>query len=100
MESAKRHDMDAPCYDNLQAALNSAQPGDIIVLDAGAVFTGNFTLPAKNNPNQQWIYIESWRLNSLPVGQRVIPASGVYMSKIVTPNATAAFTIANGGVVR
>ena len=29
---------------NLQAAINAAQPGDEIVLDAGAVFTGPITL--------------------------------------------------------
>jgi len=32
---------------NLQAALNSANPGDSIVLAAGARFTGTFSLPAK-----------------------------------------------------
>src|SRR5687767_8873221 len=33
---------------DLQFALNAAQPGDTIVLQAGAVFTGNFTMPAKS----------------------------------------------------
>jgi hypothetical protein len=32
---------------DLQAALNAAQPGDEIVLQAGATFTGNFSLPVK-----------------------------------------------------
>ena len=32
---------------NLQAALNSAQLGTTIVLQAGATYTGPFTLPAK-----------------------------------------------------
>jgi hypothetical protein len=32
---------------DLQAALNSARPGDTVTLQAGATFTGNFTLPAK-----------------------------------------------------
>src|ERR1022692_2421978 len=35
---------------DLQNALNSAHPGDTIVLDAGSIYTGNFTLPAKANP--------------------------------------------------
>src|SRR5438445_12179875 len=30
-----------------QAALNAAQPGDVITLVAGATFTGSFTLPHK-----------------------------------------------------
>src|SRR5262249_52739363 len=33
---------------DLQAAINNAQPGDTIVLQAGATFTGNFILPAKS----------------------------------------------------
>ncbi|HEV3467907.1 MAG TPA: hypothetical protein VG148_01190, partial [Pyrinomonadaceae bacterium] len=32
---------------DLQAALDRAQPGDEVVLEAGASFVGNFTLPAK-----------------------------------------------------
>ena len=32
---------------DLQAALNAANPGDTVVLEAGATFTGNFVLPAK-----------------------------------------------------
>src|SRR5690349_7743479 len=32
---------------DLQAALNAAQPGDVIVLQAGARYVGPFALPAK-----------------------------------------------------
>src|SRR5947199_10674046 len=31
----------------LQAAIDKAAPGDVIVLDAGAQFVGNFTIPEK-----------------------------------------------------
>lgn len=34
--------------DNLQAALDAAAPGDVLALDAGATFTGVFTLPPKS----------------------------------------------------
>src|SRR5262245_39072488 len=33
---------------DFQAALNEARPGDVITLQAGATFTGNFTLPNKS----------------------------------------------------
>ena len=33
---------------NLQAALDQAQPGQIVQLQAGATFTGNFVLPQKD----------------------------------------------------
>jgi len=48
------------------SALTSAAPGDIIILDAGTVYTGNFVVPAKPNPNREWIYIESSALPNLP----------------------------------
>ena len=83
---------------DLQATLNSAQPGDTIVIDAETTYTGNFTLPAKSNPGQKWIYIESSAIAKLPApGMRVSPADGANMPKIVTPNSGNAFTIASGG---
>ncbi len=35
---------------NLQAALNQAQPGQVIEVQAGATFDGNFLLPVKTGP--------------------------------------------------
>ena len=79
-------------------ALNHAEPGDTIVLDAGVVYSGNFTLPTKNNPGQKWIYIETSALSVLPApGIRVSPSNAMNMPKIVTPNGVNAFTIAAGG---
>src|SRR5215472_560697 len=58
---------------NLQAALNNAQPGDTIVLQAGATFRGPFILP--NKPGSGWIYVVSSHLSYLPPpGTRVSPA--------------------------
>ena len=37
-----------PAGGDLQAALNAAQPGDVITLAPGATYTGNFRLPVKN----------------------------------------------------
>ncbi len=68
---------------NLQAAINAALPGDTIVLQAGAVFRGPFTLPDKGASNQ-WIYIQSSALASLPApGNRVSPADAANMPAIV-----------------
>jgi hypothetical protein len=46
--SARAAMIAVPAGGNLQAAINDAQPGDTIALEAGAVYTGNFKLPAKN----------------------------------------------------
>src|SRR5215207_3629174 len=45
---------------NLQRALDDARPGDTIVLEAGAVYKGPFTLPIKSG--NQFITIQSKRL--------------------------------------
>src|ERR1700751_3366821 len=50
---------------DLQAVLDRAQPGDTIVLEAGATFTGPFTLPNKTS-GSGWIYVVSSKLQSLP----------------------------------
>jgi len=73
----------------LTGALNKAQPGDIIKLDAGTVYTGNWNAPAKSNPNHKWIYVTSTAYNRLPApGTRVSPADAVNMPKLVTPGST------------
>ena len=78
-------------------ALASAVPGDVIVLTAGTVYSGNFTFPTKSNPLNKWIYIISSAMASLPTpGNRVSSANAANMPKIVTPNATIPFTVASG----
>src|SRR3989442_11109246 len=42
---------------DFQAALDLAQPGDVITLEAGARFTGNFTLSPKTGDG--WIVIRT-----------------------------------------
>ena len=58
---------------NLQDALDAAQTGDVLVLQAGASFTGPFTLRKKSG--QGWIVIQSSALQQLPrAGTRVGPS--------------------------
>ncbi|HUH21370.1 MAG TPA: hypothetical protein VLZ09_05815, partial [Gaiellaceae bacterium] len=73
---------------NLQTAINNAVAGDVLVLQAGATFTGNFTLP--NKAGASYIYIISSALASMPVGVRVSPAQASLMPKIVSSNTTPA----------
>jgi hypothetical protein len=84
---------------DFQAALNAANPGDTIVLQAGAVYNtaGAFTLPNKGSSTQV-ITIESSAFSSLPAaGYRVRPADAVHMPKLVsTINAEAVLDAAPG----
>ena len=83
----------ANCYTDFQAALDVANSSDIIELEAGATFVGNFVLPAK--AGSDWIYIRSSDLNSLPPpGTRVSPSDAASMPKIVTNSSTAAISAA------
>src|SRR5215470_7415155 len=81
---------------DLRAALDKAQPGDTIVLQAGATFTGPFTLPNKTS-GSGWIYIVSSNLSDLPPpGTRVSPANASNMPKLLAPKAQSAVkTVAN-----
>jgi|GEM_PF-2435997 len=74
-------------YSNLQTAINAAQPGDTLLLQAGATFTGPFVLPNKNTGSTQWITIRTSAADSNlpPAGQRITPAYVAFMAKIVSP---------------
>lgn len=72
---------------DLQAALDKAQPGDTISLQAGAVFSGPFVLAPKRGAG--WITIESSAIGSeLAEGHRVSPADSVYMPKLEADSGT------------
>ena len=65
---------------DLQAAINAAQPGDVVLLQAGATFKGSFTLPKKSGNG--WIVIRSDV--SLPAeGTRVTPQIAANFAKLV-----------------
>jgi hypothetical protein len=72
-------------YDgNLQTALDLAQPGDVITLEAGATYEGPFTLPHKKGSG--WIVIRtSAPDHSLPApGERMTPAYAHLLPKLVS----------------
>jgi hypothetical protein len=77
-----------PSGGDLQGAIDQAQPGDVILLEAGASFRGNFTLPKKTSPVAAWITIRTSAPDaSLPrEGQRITPAYASVLPKIISPN--------------
>jgi hypothetical protein len=82
--------------DNLQTALNAAQPGDVLMLEAGATFTGNFVLPVKTGA--AYITLRSSADDSqLPgAGIRITPAYAAKLPKIRSVNASPALRTAPG----
>ena len=81
--------------DNLQTALNSAVPGDVLVLEAGAEFVGNFVLPLKSGNDP--IVVRSSFHADLPVaGQRIQPQQASLLARLRSPNASPALRTAAG----
>jgi hypothetical protein len=81
---------------NLQTALNAAQPGDTILLQAGATFSGSFTLPVKSGTG--WIVVRTSAPDSSlpPEGTRMTPAYAALLPKIVASGSPAALQTVPG----
>ena len=60
---------------SLQNALNAANCGDTILLQAGATFAGVFTFPAKSCDDNHWIVVRTSAPDSVlpPEGTRITP---------------------------
>ena len=81
---------------DLQAAINSAQPGDTILLPPGSTFVGNFVLPAKSGSGV--ITIRSAAPDStLPgTGVQIDPSYAPQLPKLQSPNSAPALSTAPG----
>ncbi len=84
-----------PAGGNLQAALNAAHPGDVILLAAGATYVGNFVLPNKGAIAEPITIRSSASDASLPpAGVRMTPAYASLLPKIKSPNSISALRTA------
>jgi hypothetical protein len=85
-----------PAGGDLQAAREAAQPGDVIALEPGAAYTGNFRLPVKNGA--EFIVLRTVGSESVLPGPGVrihkIHAAG--LAKLRSGNMSAALTAAPG----
>ena len=83
-----------PAGGNLQAALNAALPGDTILLQQGATYTGNFMLPVKDGAT--FITLQTSPAG-LPVsGARISPADSALLAKLRSPNGAPALRTTPG----
>jgi hypothetical protein len=86
--------IDVHAGEDLQAALDRAAPGDQVVLDAGATFTGNFVLPRKAGTGL--IVVRSSDVGALPEGVRAGAHDAAHMARIVSPSFDGAISTAAG----
>jgi hypothetical protein len=72
---------------DLQSALNSAQCGETISLQAGATFSGSFEFPALNCDSGHWIIIRTSSPDTAlpPEGQRITPCYAGVASLVGRP---------------
>jgi Right handed beta helix region/PEP-CTERM motif len=81
---------------DLQAALNSAQPGDVVSIASGATFTGNFVLPKKDGAGVITVRTSTPDANLPAPGTRVTPAQADLMPKLISPNSAPTLSAAAG----
>jgi Right handed beta helix region len=90
-----RESIVVPAGGDLQAAINRARQGDVILLEPGAIYVGNFTLPQKQG--SAYITIRSSADPSrFPAEGRVTPDHRRWMPTLRSPNASAALATTPG----
>ena len=80
-ESNGKKIIKVPPGGNVQAAIEKANSGDVVELQAGAVYSGTVNLP--NKPLTDYVTIQSSAISDLPIDKRVSPAQRSSMATIV-----------------
>jgi hypothetical protein len=83
-----------PAGGNLQAALDAAQPGDVVLLAPGATFTGNFVLRKKTGDAFVTVQTEVEEAGALAPGTRMTPATAMKLARLQSPNSSPALQTA------
>ncbi len=81
---ARAETIAVPAGGDLQQAINRARGGDTVTLAAGAVYLGNFVLPAK--AGNLFITIRTAGETLPRPGQRVLPAHSGKLARLKSPN--------------
>src|SRR5688572_6250040 len=79
-----------PAGGSLQAALDAAQPGDVVLLAPGATYTGNFVLRKKAGDAFITVQTEIEETGPLAAGTRITPAAAAKLARLQSPNSSPA----------
>jgi hypothetical protein len=85
-----------PAGGDLQAALTAAQPGDVILLESGATYTGNFRLPLKAEGGYITVRTDAPPSQLPGPGVRITPAYAPVLAKIRSGNSSPALATMAG----
>ncbi len=80
---------------DLQSALDGVACGDEVVIDAGALFSGNFSTPLIHCAAYP-VLVRSSAISSLPAGTQVLQSQANRMPTISTPNNMGVLVFAEG----
>src|SRR5205085_5485242 len=92
--AARAETIAVPAGGDLQQAIDKARPGDTLTLAAGAVYTGNFVLPAKDG--SLYITIRTAGEGLPRTGQRIVPAYGGRLAIVKSANSEPSIRTAPG----
>jgi hypothetical protein len=84
-----------PAAGDLQAAIDAARPGDVLLLEPRARFVGNFVLP-KHSDGSSFVTIRTAGGNLPPEGVRTGPEYADRLAVLQSPNGTSALRTARG----
>jgi len=88
--------VNVPAGADLQAALNSARPGETLALEPGATYVGNFILPARSGNDTKLIAIKTSGADAVAQGERMTPQKASRLAKLQSPNNSPALRTAAG----
>lgn len=91
-QASQANTVTLPAGADLQAALDGARPGDVISLEPGAVFVGNFVLRARQASTARPIVVRTAGPEAVPAGTRVSRAVAGAFAVLRSPNSLPALS--------
>lgn len=85
-QASQANTVTIPAGGDLQAALDEARPGDVISLEPGAAFVGNFVLRARQASAARPIVLRTAGADAVGVGVRMSVAAAAGLASIRSPN--------------
>ncbi|MBS1817919.1 MAG: glycosyltransferase [Acidobacteria bacterium] len=94
-QTSKANTVTVPAGGDLQAALDGARPGDVISLEPGATFVGNFVLRTQAGTDRP-VVVRTAGAEAVAFGQRMTPERADTLARLRSPNSMPVLSTAPG----
>jgi len=81
---------------DLQAAIDTARPGETVFLKPGVTYIGHFTLPRRTTSDSRPIVIQTQGADAVPAGQRMSPEAAAKLAKLKSPDGSPVLSTSPG----